>query len=69
MQVVEKRQEMERMIREEESEEEEEEAPRHLAPAAGADDAADGFGGRSVGSALKASAPAFVPGRRPRAAH
>lgn len=69
MQVLEKRQEMERMIREEESEEEEEEAPGHPAPAAGADDAADGFGGRSVGSALKASAPAFVPGRRPRAAH
>ena len=28
-------------------------------------DAADGVGGLSIGSALKASAPAFVPGRRP----
>jgi hypothetical protein len=27
--------------------------------------AADGVGGLSIGSALKASAPAFVPGRRP----
>ena len=64
MQVLEKRQEMERMIREEESEEEEEEAPAP-APAADAADAADGVGGLSIGSALKASAPAFVPGRRP----
>jgi hypothetical protein len=35
------------------------------APAADAADAADGVGGLSIGSALKASAPAFVPGRRP----
>ena len=35
------------------------------ARAADAADAADGVGGLSIGSALKASAPAFVPGRRP----
>ena len=61
--VLEKRQEMERMIREEEEEEEEEEAP---ATAANAAAAADGVSGLSIESALKASAPAFVPGRRPR---
>jgi hypothetical protein len=34
-------------------------------PPAAPADAADGVGGLSIGSALKASAPAFVPGRRP----
>jgi hypothetical protein len=38
---------------------------RARARPAPAPDAADGVGGLSIGSALKASAPAFVPGRRP----
>jgi p70 ribosomal S6 kinase len=70
--VIEKRAEMERMIREEEteSESEAEEFPEEPEPEIDESDGNDeremheSVASLSIGSALKASAPAFVPGRR-----